>query len=460
MSMAYGKSENLAGQLQAQTYRIQFLHPHPLTLEPNHGFSCCACHSNQREGLVLRCHKCDFNIDLDCASINKDERLRMRSTHQHPLMRFINVPKDSILCRYCGKYCSEPTYACFPCSLFLHPSCYDPNFPPEIKHFYHKCPLSLYTYYPDQSHRCICRACYQPLQPGTFCYGCSRCGFDMHQDCTFWAPTGKSSQQHFLHGHPLMPRMVKDGDQTHDTSVNCNACGKRCTNIPTYACFHPSCKKVYICKTCLELPEEICHPFHPYHTLTLRQQYRPDLRQIDWTAPIPGSICNACRKDTNIVVYICQSDNNCNFRLHVGCSETWAAIQYEGHNHLLHVKEINIEDGHELLKNCSTACPNSIVPNSYAFSCLNCETFNLHLTCGPIPHTIKYKCHIDQLMLTHSLATYEDETEDEFYCDACEGERDPLLPIYQCVECKFASHVQCVISEVIKLIDILLFHAA
>jgi hypothetical protein len=434
-------------QLVSYQHEMQFLHPHPLTLEPNHEFGCYACDSKQREGFVFRCQKCDFNIHLECTFISKEDQRRMVYTHQHPLMRFINVPKDRILCHFCGKCCSEPTYACFPCNLFLHPSCNDPGFPREIEHFYHTCPLSLYTYNPDEFYSRRCRACYQPLQPRTFYYGCVRCGFEMHLDCTLFATTTDKSSteeriQHFLHGHPLS--LIKDGGESSSTSVTCYACRKCCTNIPTYACLHPSCRnKVYICKTCKELPEVICHPFHPYHNLTLLQQYNPDLQQVDWTAPLPGTICNVCRKDSNIVVYICQSEK-CNFRLHVGCSEMRASIQYEGRNHLLHVKEIIDAQ----VFNCSDC--KSTTCDSHAFSCLhlNCD-FNLHLMCGPLPSTIKHKCHVHHLILTqYSLATFENEEDDEFCCDACEEDRDPLLPIYQCKECKFAAEVNCIISEV------------
>jgi hypothetical protein len=428
----------------SNSLRMEFLHPHPLTLEPNLDSGCYACHSKQQQR-GFRCYLCGFNIHLECTFISKDEQLLTVCTHQHPLMRFINVPKDCILCHFCGNYCSAPTYACFPCNFFLHPWCYNPEIPQEIKHFYHKCPLSLFTYNPDEYYRCICRACYQPcLQRGTFYYGCVRCGFEMHLDCTLLATTTDKSSteeqiQHFLHGHPLS--LIKDVGEP-----SCYACRKQCTNIPTYACLHPSCcNKVYICTTCKELPEEICHPFHPYHPLTLLQQFHPDPQQIDWTAPHPGTICNVCRKDSN-VVYICQSEK-CNFRLHVGsCSEIRPSIQYEGRNHLLRVKEII--DGQVF--NCS-ACK-STTRDSHAYTCLhlNCD-FNLHLMCGPLPSTIKHKCHGHHLMLTqHSLATFENEEDDEFCCDACEEDRDPLLPIYQCEECKFAAEVKCVISEVIS----------
>jgi hypothetical protein len=74
--------------------------------------------------------------------------------------------------------------------------------------------------------------------------------------------------------------------------------------------------------------------------------------------------------------------------------------------------------------------------------------------CGPLPYTIKHKCHIHPLIRMHSLATYENyQRNDEFYCDACEEERDLLLPIYQSMECQFAVEVNCVFCEVIADVE-------
>ena len=99
------------------------------------------------------------------------------------------------------------------------------------------------------------------------------------------------------------------------------------------------------------------------------------------------------------------------------------------------------------LLECSTCKSN--ISESYAFTCLYCD-FNLHLHCGPLPYTIKHKDHIiHPLFLTNSplQEEVEDET-DEFYCHACEEERDPLLPVYYCAECQFVAEFKCVFSQV------------
>jgi hypothetical protein len=127
---------------------------HPLTLQPipNHDICCYACNLKQTSGFIYRCNTCDVNFDRECAFIRpdatqgRDESLRTdSSTHQHPLVLVEKMPKHRIHCRLCGEHCSDPTYGCFPCSIFLHRSCYERNLPGKIQHFFipalSPCPL-------------------------------------------------------------------------------------------------------------------------------------------------------------------------------------------------------------------------------------------------------------------------------------------------------------------------------
>ena len=410
------------------------LHPHPFGLHPQDQFRCYAC-ARDCSGFTFRCDKCDVNLDLNCAFIRPamEEREEVVGTHfshpHHQLLLFQNMPADRINCRVCGTYCSDPTYGCFPCRFFLHRSCFERNLPQETQHFYHPCPLTLYTD-PDKSSPC--RACRQFWPRGAFYYGCSRCDFVMDIDCTLLPTTQSKSDQeqilHFLHGHPLSLSKIKA-----DHKVNCYVCGKGCID-PIYACGRRYCEYVYFHESCLVLPQEIiCHPFHPYHPLTL------ELLQYGWR-------CNACRNDIrfNNSAYVCQR-NNCRFFLHIECSVIMPAIKFEGHDHLLQFRDKieNIPYIGDKCRACNLSC------ESYAFSCLYCD-FNLHLMCGPLPYSINHKYHIDPIVFTSSpVEDEEGRKRDEFYCDACEEEiRDTLLPIYYCKECPFVAEISCIISEV------------
>ncbi|XP_059433309.1 uncharacterized protein LOC132166499 [Corylus avellana] len=439
-----------------QELRKPLLHPHPLARvhpKSKYGkFECNAC-SKICRGFTFRCEKCDINFDLKCAFVGpvleeREEAVAVGtfSHHQHPLVLFEKIPAHRIKCRVCGKYCSDPAYACFPCRFFLHPSCFDRSLPQEIQHFYHPCPLTLYTTGPDKSSPC--RACRQFWPRGGFYYGCSRCDFVMDIDCTLLPSTTQSKSDyqeeilHFLHGHPLsLISKIKADDKV----INCYVCGKGCTD-PTYACGcgrGGHCNRVYIHQSCLELTQDILDHSHPYHPLILK--------------PMEDSAqCNACRKDINWnrkgnnFAYVCES-NNCSFCLHIECSVIMpAVISDEGHDHLLQFRDNIVDDETIKCSACKSTCH-----ESYSFRCLDLDCdFNLHHTCGPLPYTIQHKCHIDPLTLTHSLAEHENQRNDEFYCDACEEEiEDPLLPIYYCAECHFVAEISCVISEVISSLN-------
>ena len=118
----------------------------------------------------------------------------------------------------------------------------------------------------------LCKACYEKFTRVWY-YSCEQCkDFVMDIPCTLLLPTTincikpESDQiQHFLHGHPLSLRKADDQELT----MHCRVCDKRCAG-PTYVCDSGRasslfCKKIYFHKSCLEFPQQICHPFHPYH---------------------------------------------------------------------------------------------------------------------------------------------------------------------------------------------------
>ncbi|KAF3947500.1 hypothetical protein CMV_026373 [Castanea mollissima] len=378
------------------------------------------------------------------------------SLPHHPLLLLDKVPaNERYNCTVCLAHCSDhhhSTYGCIPCRLIIHDgSCFERKLPPQIQHFYHPHPLTLSTALSDQEDITY-KACYEKFTRVWY-YSCEQCkDFVMDIPCTLLLPTTidcikpESDQiQHFLHGHPLSLRKADDQEQI----MHCRLCGKRCTG-PTYVCDSGRasslfCKKIYFHKSCLEFPQQICHPFHPYHSLTL----------LDDQSNYSDDRCNACRKSTtDYFLYIClycdfiiSNNKPRHFCLHVECSTMMMpAITYEGHTHLLQLWDDNIESN----KLQCSACKSNIC-ESYDFNCLYCD-LNLHLSCGPLPYTVKHKDHnIHSLCLTHSplQEEVEDET-DEFYCHACEEERDPQLPVYYCAECHFVAEIQCVFSQIIS----------
>ncbi|KAF3950424.1 hypothetical protein CMV_023822 [Castanea mollissima] len=198
----------------------------------------------------------------------------------------------------------------------------------------------------------------------------------MDIDCALLPTTTINEEQihHILHGHPLILGKNKQLLDDEEEVNNCCVCGKGCSAV-----------------------------FHPYHPLT--QLKRSDISEsysyFDKLFMNNESFCNACRKlilpftcgqqNRQSIAYICE-DYKCDFLLHDECSTLMLpAITYEGHGHLLQSRDHNIEKN-EL--NCSVCQYN--ICESYFFTCIYCD-LNLHLTCGPLPYTIKIKCHLQYL---------------------------------------------------------------
>ncbi|KAG7974093.1 hypothetical protein I3843_06G030100 [Carya illinoinensis] len=378
-------------------------------------------------------------IGVKCANFLKpkieetDEQSRTHFGHRHPLVLLDILPSDPIFCCVCGKDRSDPTYGCLKCHFFIHRSCFERSWPKKIQHFYHPCLLKFYWGIDDDRVMFPCSACRRPLPQGASFYGCIGCNFVMDFACTFLASAEYAGNQkqihHFLHGHPLSLSKIEESNQ-----IDCYLCKKPC-NGTTYGCGRSSCKHVYFHESCLDqTQQEIYNTHHPLHPLTLLDYHSTTSR------------CNFCRgiiKDFTHI-YRCKT---CNFNLHWKCVVIKAAIEFEGHNHLLQFR-VNLENGLKC-RACSSTCKRK----SHVISCFSCDDFNLHLECGPLPYRIKDKCHIDSLTLTDSLGEHEDETDDEFYCDACENIRDPRLPTYQCQECQYVAELKCVISKVISTLE-------
>nr|POE66448.1 hypothetical protein CFP56_29295 [Quercus suber] len=441
-------------------------HPHPLALQraDSRYWHCHGCHKYHELGqdFVYLCEDCNVKFDVKCAFMGtvkvieggkEKEQLHTHPLHHHPLVLFEKVPDERYKCSVCVKYCSDPchpTYGCWECRLFLHDgSCFEAKLPLEIQHFFHPHPLTLCTKELDPD--ITCRACYMKAWKIWY-YSCKQCKVSRNSvldiACALLPTTmpindikSESQIQHFLHGHPLSLCNNKDFD---DKKVSCLACAKGCTGNTTYVCGRGgNCERIYFHKSCLELPQQICHPFHLYHPLRLTLQFGFNYRK-----------CNACRKvphgftttlfDRIFITYICEA--HCEFSLHVECVVMMPSITYEGHSHLLQFKYDNVEN---LDLKCS-AC-NSNISESKAFTCLYCD-LNLHFLCGPLPYTIKHKDHIiHPLFLTNSPVEEEVEDEtDEFYCHACEEERDPLLPVYYCAECYFVAEFKCIFPQIIS----------
>nr|POF25752.1 hypothetical protein CFP56_56170 [Quercus suber] len=451
---SYNLHESCAKQVQSP------FHPHPLILQRREigakNFVCNACREYITPGFILRCEfdKCNFQIHVKCASmrpvkVKEEGQLHTYPHHQHPLLLFENIPNRRFFsCPVCGENClnPDPTYGCAECGLYLHPSCFEMNLRAEIQHHYHSHPLILSTT-PSNAE---CKACHEKLA-WVWYYSCKQCkDFVMHIDCTLSAFStaideinSESRIHHVFHVHPLS---LRENQVDNQQVKYCCACGKACSGLTTYVCCsgRVSCKDIYFHKSCLELPQHISHPFHPYHSLTLKLGHSANV------------YCNACRSSyfytPHSLCYICEV-KNCNFLLHVKCSVIMPSMQYEGHGHLLQFK--SRDSNNNEYNNCN-ACKSKIeISESYVFTCLYCD-LNLHFHCGPLPYSIMRKDIIeDPLLLSNSPVEEEVEDEtDEFYCHVCEEERsDPMFPVYYSAKYHCVAEFKCVLPQIISLLN-------
>lgn len=427
-------------------------HSHPLTLvfDVDISFACQACFKGCN-GIHFQCEVCNIDLDVDCAllkpTVEEGSKQLQHFTHFHPLA-LVELEEDievtrRLKCLVCGEHCLGPCYGCEPCGVFLHQPCAEFEYPPEIPHYIHPCPLALQT----RVHSFRCHAC-DTCMLG-ICYHCELCKFSIDVECALLRRIESRDQtqiKHFSHRHPLFRRKLDDGDK-----VNCFACGKDCSGRPIYVC---SQWEFALHESCASVSPMIYDLLHPQHPLTLVVRTTEDTTQ-------EGFGCNVCCDRCNDLTYRCAP---CNFNLHYQqCSSRLPTIKYEGHRHLLlYVEKIGLQG---TCDDCDGHCDSSLL------RCPQCN-FNLHLRCSPLPYTIKHNCHIDSLILEESPAEgeidslilkefpVEDDSDEEFYCNACEEKRKgPRDPIYYCADCPFVADVSCVTDEVCSSLAPLLKHS-
>ncbi|KAF5734925.1 hypothetical protein HS088_TW15G00422 [Tripterygium wilfordii] len=435
-------------------------------------YSCNACRKRfASDDYVYCCAKCNFVLHLSCAisEVQFRERTIRHFSHQHLLTLDEGEKYDLVRCNVCNEYIRGPSYYCSKCLYYIYKKCTE--LPQSILHHFHPHRLTLNDYIDGVNYQC--KAC------GDLCYGCTyccdACEFRLDIKCALLMPTisyegvkhllalfdGVSHQDywcaacgvdcedifvrcvkcdinfHIQCGSDPVPATIAQKSHKHHLTLTytndvqdlvakniCDAC-----KIEIYAE-----RPFYFCIECNYIAHLRCiiteHPFHPQHSLNLYITASSSTRYVK---------CNACLKHFKGFSYNCVS---CDFNLHVECAALRPLVKYEGHGHLLaFIKQV-----YEHL--ICQVCRSKYHGTSY-LRCVDCD-FNLHLLCAPLPETFKSICHMDPLTLEDCVV--EDDL-DEFYCDACETERDPEECVYYCALCDFSVHMSCVIFEVLLLLS-------
>ncbi|XAR70493.1 hypothetical protein NMG60_11027360 [Bertholletia excelsa] len=355
-------------------------------------------------------------------------------SHDHPLALQETESLPPAYCSGCELPISAPFYGCAKCYFFLHKACTE--LPTELNqlHIFH--PVHLLTLLPQPPDNLTSFKCYVcgKTRRG-FTYHCSPCQFDLCINCILLIPPSEDKEypefRDPTHEHPFILCPKK-----REFQLPCIGCNQPIEDDSLYLC--PICL-LFFHKSCADPSRELNHPFHPQHALTLLY-YTPDGNLVSFR-------CKACGRNGCNRVFHCAK---CNFNMHVTCSIIIPTVKSSLHQHPLAFFRYYIR----ISLRCNSC--EEILDEPY-FRCVDCD-FGLHLRCFPsLPFSVKSSRHRHALTITDSpIIDYVDKDDDEeFYCDACEQRRNLYARSYYCAEpgCHFVAHLECVISEVLHLLE-------
>lgn len=404
---------------------------HPLKLQTVFSNICDNC-DLRIPGYAYRCNTCDFDLDIKCAQkleknpelgnvhekkkkdMDDKEKIQHFAHSQHQLKRCWKMDEEKkYRCMACEKLCQGVVYGCDTCEFFLHESC--AKLPERFRHYFHEHVLKIQSNgleahdKPEKEEpKITCRACEKRCRG--FTYSCLKCGFHMDVECTLMAKRKRRANyiQHFCHGHPLKPLVMKD------TSEVCSACRKQ-TSKRMYGC--NKCRMCLHISCLSQLQENIDHFFHQH-----------DNQKLKLNTQIKNVKCKACRKECQGFTFNCKE---CDFNLDVVCGllpfKKLHWHKFTGHGHPLKPIETNAETDTRCSV-CERRC------SGPTYGCGICK-FYVHETCGKLPESITLDFHPK-----HRLKL---KIKDRFKCAACLKESSGFT--YNCVPCahQFSLHVGC-----------------
>ncbi|CAL2272618.1 unnamed protein product [Prunus armeniaca] len=423
------------------------IHWHELTFEcktePSAElFTCHACHQPCR--LAYACSPCDLAFDLKCAS-NWGHILDREKPHVHQFSVLRKgIPFD---CEVCGKSQDSLPYLCTICHLLVGKECTQ-SLPHAIKISSHEDPLMLIWFleplYPKDQ---ICKICYTSTNRSRAVYGCGFCDYVAHTLCSMDKITdaddayiqlyitrlrsfklklreiqpservGEREIKHFSHDHTLtLNDELRDND-----AITCNGCmGPITISTGNFYCCTQDCL-FFLHEKCARLRKKELHPFHPHRLQLLTKAHTFD-----------GLFnCRMCHSLSQGFCYYCK---RCDIYLDLQCMSISNPLAHDAHGHTL---DLNSSSSKDHCRGCGISLAD------FRFSCFKCK-FHLCIPCVKLPATARYKYQDDPLKLAyHSV---ENEL-GEYYCDICEGERDPTHWFYKSKHCDFECHPHCILGR-------------
>ncbi|PSS11564.1 Histone acetyltransferase, partial [Actinidia chinensis var. chinensis] len=302
----------------------------------------------------------------------------------------------------------------------------------HLYYFAHEHPMVLCDEKETDIGEIFCSGCPSPIKGEM--YGCTQCQCFFHKSCAE-LPREIRHPSHKSHPLTLLQNLSQNPPLTFSDYEIINS--QRCLgcNLPLWGTIY-GCNKcfVFLHRFCLELPPHLNNRLHSSHRLFL------NLESV--TNDSSKFSCRACSKDHAGFNYQCRK---CDFCLGIPCifPNTSGFDHPMGHILRLHAKQM-LDEPEASNFDC-LACGEELGWHAF-FYCCQCE-FYLHFDCV-LPPTLVAREHRHPLKLSDAYT--EEGNSDEFYCDRCERERHPGLPVYHCAEkgCGgFVAHCYCKFLE-------------
>lgn len=193
-TMLHQKCGELARQI------LHHSHPeHPLHLvdfRQLHSHVCDLCRHFFGMEFGYRCNSCDFDLDIRCEKLGKDEllgeaRQLQHPAHNHPLM-LIKKPPFVFTCDACNSEARDMAYACTTCNLLIHKACASLPVPLPTNRHHHHLSLSFCFPFHHRDFEYKCDVCDQAFDMASWVYYCGDCKYFAHFKCVA-SPTEKDS---------------------------------------------------------------------------------------------------------------------------------------------------------------------------------------------------------------------------------------------------------------------------
>lgn len=221
-------------KLPTTTKTHPLLHPpHSLTLIsiPDFVFQCEAC-LQHFHGFAYHCKTCFSTFDVRCASIKSSLQ---HPNHQHPVYLYEMDDRNRIACEACGKKVKDKlVFQCTKCEYYLDIRC--ATLPVIVRYRFDQHPLNLTFVEEERRDEYYCDICEEEREMGLWFYSCRKCSFAAHPRCAVGEFPYVKSTMHKAHRHPLNLVMKLKGKEEGGGCTSCGACKKSCAENLAFEC--------------------------------------------------------------------------------------------------------------------------------------------------------------------------------------------------------------------------------